>query len=414
LATVFKNKNSPYYQAHLWVEGRVFSRSTKRTSKREAQVEADRLEKLKKAELEEQGDIEDSTRIDHVAGRYMNVIGDHHAGEGASITRGKVDRLVKYFGPDKDMLDITQDDVLTLKNWRMRQKVGKGKSAKPISPFTVNDTTEQLKKLFTFLKKRSVKLRKTAPDFTDPQLWLEEPGPRPRVLSDPEQDRLEQSEATLRPDYEPLFAFADATGKRKSECIKLKKIQIDWDGGEINLVGKRNKPITIKITPAIRAILEPLREHSTEYVFTFVAQRTVDTTIKGRRHHYVEGQRYPITKDGLRRVWTNARVDAGIPITGPRRYRFHDKRHNFASRLLKSVPTADGIKIVQEALGHADISTTLNTYSHTDPDTVAAAMEALAQGRTKRKMAWPTGKHDDHTKPKNHTKRHTNKKQKAA
>ena len=387
MATIFKHPESPYYQAHLWVGGRKFSRSTKRTGRREAQIEANRLEDEKRKELEAIGDADLSLRLDDVAGRYMNLIGDGHKGEGAANTRRQVDRIVNRLGPDKLMTDITHDDALALKNWRAKQKW----HGKPLSPFTVNDTTEQLKKLFTFLKVRGVRFDKNSPNWSDEQLWLEEPSPRPRVLSDAEQERLEQAEATVHPDYEPLFAFADMTGKRKSECL-MRKDQIDWEEGEINLVGKRNKQIKIKMTPAIRAILEPLREHPTEYVFTFVAERNTDYTIKGRRHHYVAGQRYPITKPGLRRVWNDVRAEADIPTTGPRRYRFHDKRHNFASRLLKSIPTADGIKVLQEALGHADISTTLNTYSHTDPAVVAAHIEAQAQLRLKRKMRAPAAR----------------------
>ena len=114
----------------------------------------------------------------------MTDVGDHHAGEGASITEGKVARLVKYFGPDKLMTDITHDDVVKLVNWRRGHKIGTGKNARPISPFTVNDTTEQLKKLFTYIKARRVDLPKHSPDFTDKALWLDEPKARPRALWD--------------------------------------------------------------------------------------------------------------------------------------------------------------------------------------------------------------------------------------
>jgi integrase len=339
-----------------------------------------------RTERKEQGESKVSLRLDHVAGRYMNDVGDHHAGEGAEITRGKVDRLVKYFGAEKELTAITHDEAVALKNWRRKHKVGKGENAKLISPFTVNDTTEQLKKLFTYVKERGVVLPKHAPNFRDPQLWLDEPDPRPRVLTDAEEDRLDASTAQVRPDYAPLLTFADLTGKRKTECIKLKKSQIKWERNVILIKAKRNKVQEIVITPSIRAVLWPLRDHPSEFVFTYVAQRTTQVMRKGgETEHLVEGQRYPITKDGLRRVWHDVRVDAGIPTSGEDRYRFHDKRHNFASRLLKSIPSADGIKIVQASLGHADIATTLNIYSHTDPETVAAATEALAQTKALRR-----------------------------
>jgi integrase len=66
---------------------------------------------------------------------------------------------------------------------------------------------------------------------------------------------------------------------------------------------------------------------------------------------------------------------AGVPTI-----RFHDLRHTSATLLL-----AEGVhpKIVQERLGHADISMTLNRYSHVTPgmqrqaaDTLDAAMDA--------------------------------------
>jgi len=52
-------------------------------------------------------------------------------------------------------------------------------------------------------------------------------------------------------------------------------------------------------------------------------------------------------------------TDAGLP-----RIRFHDLRHTCATLML-----CEGvhIKIVQELLGHADITITLNTYSHVLP-----------------------------------------------
>jgi integrase len=59
-----------------------------------------------------------------------------------------------------------------------------------------------------------------------------------------------------------------------------------------------------------------------------------------------------------------------------RKVRFHDLRHTYATlMLLRNVHP----KIAQEALGHANISVTLNRYSHFVPSLgkgTAAAMES--------------------------------------
>ena len=53
---------------------------------------------------------------------------------------------------------------------------------------------------------------------------------------------------------------------------------------------------------------------------------------------------------------------------------FHDLRHTCATLLLKQGVNP---KFVQELLGHADISLTLNVYSHVLPDMGDAAADAM-------------------------------------
>ena len=58
---------------------------------------------------------------------------------------------------------------------------------------------------------------------------------------------------------------------------------------------------------------------------------------------------------------------------GLRKIRFHDIRHSCASLLKNGV----NLKLIQEWLGHSDISTTMNIYAHLDTtakDVSAAAM----------------------------------------
>ena len=60
---------------------------------------------------------------------------------------------------------------------------------------------------------------------------------------------------------------------------------------------------------------------------------------------------------------------AGLP-----RIRFHDLRHTCATLLLSENVNP---KIVQEMLGHANISITMDTYSHVLPSMQEAAVSAM-------------------------------------
>ena len=400
MPTVYKKGAlSKFYHADIWIDGVKFSRSTKKTSEREASREADEIEKRLRADIVAEGPQKFSLRLIDVAGCYMTDIGDHHAGEGAEITRSKVALVVKFFtdkyGQSISLVDIDHDKATKLFNWRRKHKLDtaralldptgeyEAKSEKLIGAFTVNDTLEQLKKLFTYAKGRKAHLP-NAPEFK--KLYLRENKPRPRVLSEGESDRLDEATITVKDgDYDPLIQFSRATGKRKTECL-LRWTQVDWGAGIIHIAAKRDKQLTIAITPVIRAILWPLRDHHPDWVFTYQAATTQRRRrLDGSFIKWVKGKRYPITKYSLRTHWTNIRKAAGLPLTGPGRVRYHDLRHDFASNLLASIPTADGMKIVQEALGHSKITTTMDIYGHVAADKVAAAIEQQAEKRLQRR-----------------------------
>ena len=59
--------------------------------------------------------------------------------------------------------------------------------------------------------------------------------------------------------------------------------------------------------------------------------------------------------------------------------RFHDLRHDFATKLLRH---SGNLRLVQKALGHASIKTT-ERYAHVLDSEVAEAMEAVAKSRSK-------------------------------
>lgn len=399
MSTVYKDPKSPFYQCDIWISGRKFSRSTGAASKVEARRRAVGIEKELRDQLSRVKASEESLALDHVAGRYMRDVGNHHAGEGASITAIKISFLIFFFEASRSMDTISDSDVFKLVNWRRNHHVGEwrrnkdgkwihrkpGPNTKLISPFTVNDTTEQLKKLFTYLKNSGVKLE-TPPNFKNEQFWLVEQKPRPRALSDKERRGLNKA-VESRIDAEPLILFSRMTGKRKAECLTLQWSHVKWDREIILRYGKGGALVTIRITPAIRAILKSLEGHHPKFVFTYVAQRTTSVRRKDGEEKIIKGQRYPFTRDGLRRIWTNIRKEAGIPVAGEDRFRWHDIRHDFAIGFIKRNPTAHGMKALQTALDHADYETTANTYAAVLDADVADTVEACAQELLRERMA---------------------------
>ena len=188
------------------------------------------------------------------------------------------------------------------------------------------------------------------------------PSERVRELSEDEGDKLD---AATREDLAPFFAFARASGLRLRECL-LRWSEIDWNARQITKLGKGGRRVTVPITETIREILWPLRGHHPDFVFTYVAQRTRDGRIKGAH--------YPLNYSGVQSCWQRVRKLAGV--TG---FRFHDHRHDFATKLLRET---GNLKLVQKALNHRNIRSTLR-YAHVLDSEVAEAMERVAKSRNR-------------------------------
>jgi integrase-like protein len=367
--SVTKDPRSPFYRYDFVINRRRFFGSTKVTTEREAKgVERIERERAKKQIAQERA-AATSLRLDDVAGRYWLEIGQHHAG--ADNTERQLDLLIAcpHLGPDILMTDITGDHVAKLVAWRRGHRIlrtvrmADGKRRKEpgrlIGPFAVNDTIEQLKKLFTRCKALGVRFDHE-PVWKDH--WLDEPEERVRELVGDEHARLE---AATRDDYAPFFAFVHATGMRwNCEARVLRWSEVNWRAKRIVMLGKGGKRVTAPITSQVRAILWPLRGHHDEFVFTYVAQRT------RKKEGLVKGQRYPLTKNGTKSRWSRQRKAAGVTD-----FRMHDYRHDFGTKVLRDT---GNLKLTSRAMNHASVTTTAR-YAHVLDEDVAAALERRSQ-----------------------------------
>jgi len=177
-----------------------------------------------------------------------------------------------------------------------------------------------------------------------------------------------------------LYALAITTGLRQGELFGLRWEDVDLEAGRLSVrqtlttpkggrkLGppKRSKSRrSVKLTAgAVKALKahrerqlderEKLAELWQDYDFVFATQ--VGTPLN--RHNF------------FRRCFKPLLEEAGLP----RSVRFHDLRHTCATLLLSKNVNP---KIVQELLGHANISQTMDTYSHMLPDMQERAASAM-------------------------------------
>jgi integrase len=87
-------------------------------------------------------------------------------------------------------------------------------------------------------------------------------------------------------------------------------------------------------------------------------------------HVFARENREPWNPNRVTKLFDTAVREVDVP-----HIRLHDLRHTWATLALR---TGVHPEVVQERLGHATISTTMDTYSHVMPDMQEAAAEIVA------------------------------------
>ncbi|WP_244525007.1 MULTISPECIES: tyrosine-type recombinase/integrase [Bradyrhizobium] len=310
-----------------------------------------------------------SLLIDDVADRLWNESAQHDAAPDATETN--LARLIDYFGKAKSLTDIDHTEARKMVAWRRGHHVTRRgkltKEEKDALPLITNSTvnrsaTKVLQRLFTFAKTEGAQFEHE-PNWTE--LLLPEPQERVRELHD---DEAAAFDAAMRADYEPFFEFVGTSGMRQKECVTLRWSEVNFGTRQIVRIGKGGRRVVFPITDTIRDILFPLQGQHPQFVFTYVA------VYGNKRLGRVRGQRYPLTINGTKTAWQTMRAKAGV-----KDFRFHDYRHDFGTKLLRD---SGNLKLVQKAMNHRDIKSTLR-YAHVLDEDVASAVEAVAKSRKK-------------------------------
>jgi integrase len=178
-----------------------------------------------------------------------------------------------------------------------------------------------------------------------------------------------------------LYVLAITAGLRRGELLGLRWTDVDLErgyvqvrqqlirtkGGLIFTSPKGGKSRSVRLTPSAIQALESHRERQLEEKLKLAGlwneNGLVFTTVVGT----------PTDGDNLvKRSFKPLMRRTQLP-----KIRFHDLRHTFATLLLSRGTQP---KVVQEMLGHADISQTMDTYSHVLPDMQKRAVSEMEQG----------------------------------
>jgi integrase len=181
---------------------------------------------------------------------------------------------------------------------------------------------------------------------------------------------------------EALYVLAVTSGLRQDELLALKWEDVDLEGTNPTLEVRRS----LSETRGRRSFVTPKSRRGRHLRLS----RRAAGALRVHRKCQLEER---VRKAGL---WEDHGLifpsEVGTPMSGrnlyrafkirvkraslPQTLRFHDLRHTCATLLLRQGVNP---KFVQELLGHADISLTLNTYSHVLPemgDAAAGGMDA--------------------------------------
>ena len=166
--------------------------------------------------------------------------------------------------------------------------------------------------------------------------------------------------------YPIIYAFL-ATGMRRGELIHLRWCDIDMRNHLIHINNqdtfhtKNFLPRTIGLKQKLNETFQDIQSKNSKE-FKEENENSDDQFI------FISSEGLPYTSSVLQKTWMKVRKELSV------NYRLHDFRHTFCSYLiLRGVD----IKTVQMLMGHSDVRTTMQIYSHVQTVHLQKAVEKL-------------------------------------
>ena len=258
---------------------------------------------------------------------------------------------------DKDMADITAEDLTVHRT---------GRQAKGITPQTLNRDRLALHAVFEKAMMAGILDNNPARKQVFPPLGTVDEN-RVRYLGQrdenedfdkTERQRFMSALKTMPLNIQTLVGLAMNTGCRRGELFSLTWDRVSLKEHTMTLdasTTKTSKKRTIPLNKKALTILEKWRNKTGKNV-THISGLVFPSEVTGNR------------MTDIKRSWATLVKRAEVTD-----FRFHDLRHDFASRLvLAGVPLIE----VRDLLGHSSIEMT-QRYAHVNPEKLRSAVEVL-------------------------------------
>ncbi len=238
-----------------------------------------------------------------------------------------------------DLMAFIEDET------RRPLKTGERNSARKPSSETIYLEIAALRAFYKFAENEKILAANVAENLSLPRRWKR----LPKGLTTREVDSLLTPEQPATPQTlcdQAIIELGYASGLRLAELRGIRLEQLHLDGGFINVVGKGNKE---RVVPVGKKAIEAIERYLN-------SGRPKLVTPKTPANVFLTNRGTPFAAVTMWKRIKRRAKNAGIA----RNITPHMLRHSFATHLLEN--GAD-LRVIQELLGHANISTT-EVYTH--------------------------------------------------
>jgi integrase/recombinase XerC len=224
-------------------------------------------------------------------------------------------------------------------------------SQERFDPSSIERKLSTLRSFFNYLRKK-IKMK------SNPALSLKGPKRKrrlPLILSQAQMENIleprlyQEKRAGLRD--RAIIELLYNTGIRLSEISSLRREDVDFQAGEIRVLGKGNKERIV-----------PLGENASKTLIEYLDSKDKASTSDNKKNDYLFLNKYKdrLSRRGIARIVKKY----GVEVTEDKKTRPHILRHSFATHLLDE---GANLLAVKEMLGHKSLSTT-QIYTHVSMD----------------------------------------------